>query len=86
MELWFTSTFKKAYKKLPISIQEQTQEALVLFESNPSHPSLGFKKMKGTRDIWELRITQSYRLTLKRDGNITIVRYIGTHDILRKEG
>jgi len=50
--------FKKAFQSLPKRIRKKTAKAFVLFREDPTHPSLGVKKMKGHEGIWEGRIDQ----------------------------
>tara|TARA_Y100000294_G_C8440660_1_gene290585 strand:- start:26 stop:283 length:258 start_codon:yes stop_codon:yes gene_type:complete len=76
-------SFKKAFKKLPPEIQKQFDKKLKLFVKNPRHPSLKVKKMEDPRNIWEGRITYSYRFTFQVEGNTLIFRKVGTHDILQ---
>ena len=83
MQFSRTSRFKKQYKKLPQQIKESTKKQLKLLLSNPQHPSLNFKKLQDPRGIWEIRITQSYRLTLQIEKDIYLLRNIGTHDMLK---
>ncbi len=83
MRIEATETFIKLYKKLPAEIKESAKKALELLESNPTHPSLGHKKMAGQKDVFELRVTQNYRMTYQKIGDIAYLRKIGTHDLLR---
>lgn len=83
MHLEATQTFIRLYKKLPADLKERTQKTLELFESNPSHPSLGHKKMAGQKDIYELRVSQNYRITYQKIGDTAYLRKIGTHGLLR---
>lgn len=78
-----SESFKRAYQALPQGIQERVQKTLLLYAANPRHPSLGNKKMEGAGDIWELRVTQSYRITYQRIPGGVFLRRVGTHDILR---
>ena len=84
MRIYRTSKFKKQYKKLPAEIKNLFQKQLLLFFENSSHNSLGIKKMQGTFDVWEMKITKSYRLTFQKQDEAFIFRNIGTHDILKK--
>ena len=84
MKLSFTKTFIRGYRKLSGGIKEITDKQLGLLLSNPRHPSLGIKKMNDPRNIWEGRITESYRFTFQIEGDIYILRKVGTHDMLRK--
>jgi mRNA interferase RelE/StbE len=83
MKLAFTKTFVRDYRKLPQDIQELTDKQLGLLLSNPKHPSLNVKKMQDPRDIWEGRITLSYRFTFQITGDIYVLRKVGTHDVLK---
>ena len=84
MKLLFTKNFIRDYRNLPQHIQRATDKQLDLLLSNPKHPSLNMKKMQDPRDIWEGRVTQSYRFTFQIQEDMYIFRKIGTHDILRK--
>jgi len=41
--------------------------------------------MQGTGDIWEERVSGSYRMTFQRAGKTLVLRRIGSHDVLKKE-
>lgn len=83
MKLLFTRPFIKNYQALPHNIQRLTDKQLEFLLTNPQHPSLKIKKMEDPREIWEGRITYSYRFTFQIEGDTYILRKIGTHDILR---
>lgn len=84
MRLLRTERFKKDFRRLPVDIHTRAAKALELFVTNPRHPSLGIKKMEGAPGIWELRVTQGYRMTFQRLQGGLLLRRIGTHDILRQ--
>ena len=84
MKLQFTKKFARKYQKLPLKIQQATDKQLRILLSDSNHPSLNIKKMQDPRDIWEGRITRSYRFTFQIEDDIYILRTIGTHDILNK--
>lgn len=81
--LVFTARFERLFRKLPQSIRRATYEKLDMLLSDPSHPSLRVKRVKGTVDIWETSVTMNYRITFEIAGETVILRRIGTHDILR---
>lgn len=83
MKLVFTKPFINAYRALPQRIQRLTDKQLELLLTNPKHPSLKIKKMRGPRDIWEGRITGNYRFTFQIRGDTYILRKLGAHSILR---
>ncbi len=80
--------FRKSFAELPPEIQIAVFKAFRLFQADPSHPSLGVKKMVGRPGIWEGRITIAYRFTFeyatdpKTGERICIFRNIGSHHIL----
>ena len=80
MEIKIEKTFKKSYEKLPKEIQDRFSEKLSLLMENFQHPSLRAKKMQGKEDIWEVSISDNYRITFNIIGNTIILRKIGTHD------
>lgn len=83
MKLLFTRTFVKNYRKLPKRIQSATDKQLEYLLSDPEHLSLNIKKMKDPREIWEGRVTESYRFTFQIQEDIYILRKVGSHDILK---
>ncbi len=83
MKIYFTKSFKKDYKKLPANIQKSVDKQMRWLLENPDHPSLNLKKMQDPRDIWEIRVTRGYRLTLKIEDETYILRRVGTHDLLK---
>ncbi|MCX5852517.1 MAG: hypothetical protein NT072_10775 [Deltaproteobacteria bacterium] len=83
MKLLFTKTFVRDYRKLPQALQAAVDKQLELLLSNPDHPSLNIKKMNDPRNIWEGRVTVSYRFTFQVQDDIYILRKVGTHDMLK---
>ena len=83
MKIEITKTFIQEYRKLPAGIQKITDKNLALLLSNSKHPSLHVKKMNDPRNIWEGRVTDSYRFTFQIKGDTCFLRRIGTHDMLR---
>jgi mRNA-degrading endonuclease RelE of RelBE toxin-antitoxin system len=83
MNLYYTKNFIRDYRRLPQSIQKAADKQVENMLSNPQHPSLNIKKMKDPRNIWEGRITKSYRFTFRIESDVYILRRIGTHDILK---
>jgi len=84
MRLLFSKNFVRDYRKLPQEIQKVVDKQLGLLLENANHPSLNVKKMNDPRDIWEGRVTAGYRFTFQIEGDIYIMRKVGTHDILKK--
>jgi plasmid maintenance system killer protein len=62
------------------SVRQASRRAYSLFEQNPAHPSLRFKKLGGYERIWSVRINEQYRAVGERDGDTIIWFWIGTHN------
>ena len=84
MKFQTTRPFAHDYARLPAEVKERVDKQLVLLLSNPRHPSLRLKKIRGTEDIWEVRVSRGYRLTLQIAGDTFILRRIGAHNVLRE--
>jgi mRNA-degrading endonuclease RelE of RelBE toxin-antitoxin system len=65
MNFILTSPFKRAYRSLPDEAKICTKDALRTLAGNIKHPSLHMKKIKGTKNIWETRVSLDYRLTFQ---------------------
>ncbi len=82
MNIYRTERFKKDFKKLPQDIRTKLPKTLSQYISNQLYPSLRVKKMEGTEDIWEMRVSVSYRITFNKLSDGILLRRIGTHAIL----
>lgn len=88
MKIIRTDPFKKDFGKLPDNIKRRTEKALKLLSANPFHPfhpSLHIKKtkgeiIKGYSDIFEGRITKSYRFLCLIKSDAIILLRCGKHD------
>ena len=85
MKIRRTNSFLKDYRGLSAEIQTRVDKQLARLLENPRHPSLRLKKLKGTQ-VFEIRITKGYRLTLSFEEEVLILRRVGSHDLLREEG
>jgi len=75
-----TSRFWDAYAELPEQIKRRARKAYELFDENPRHPSLRFKKVHAERPIYSVRITRDYRAVgVQREASI-IWFWIGSHE------
>ena len=85
MKLVFTEPFKRDFKGLPEAIKRRTETALRLVLSNPHHPSLRVKKVrgeiiKGYDNIFEGRITRDYRFFFLIETDAYILLRCGRHE------
>ncbi len=84
MKFFRTERFKKDYKHLPIEVRQKLGSSLEKFLSNPRHPSLHVKKMEGTESIWEMRLSDNYRITFEMIPEGILLRRVRTHNVLRQ--
>jgi mRNA-degrading endonuclease RelE of RelBE toxin-antitoxin system len=76
-----TSRFDADYRGLPGHIQKTLEKQLRRLLADPRHPSLRARKMAGVENIWEARITKTYRMTFSIEGDVYLLRRVGTHSI-----
>ena len=72
-------SFWRAYERLDERTKLAAARAFRLFELDPTHPSLRFKKLKGHDDVWSVRVTLDIRAVGERDGDTIEWAWIGTH-------
>jgi mRNA-degrading endonuclease RelE of RelBE toxin-antitoxin system len=84
LQLRQTKRFVKDYAALPEELKGRTEKAISILLKSPHHPSLRIKKIEGRQNIWELRVSDSYRLTFQVSEDTYILRRVGTHDVLKK--
>lgn len=72
-----TPEFWKVYAALSLEMKQQAQKAYQLWQENPSHPSLHFKKVG--KNLWSARITDGYRALALKKGDDYYWFWIGSH-------
>ena len=79
-----TRKFDKQFKQLDSKVSKQAQKAIELFVSDPSHPSLRYKKIQGTDNFYEISVNMSVRIiievTSQAHDQINTLYIIGTHN------
>lgn len=71
--------FRRDFAGLPKDVQSLARDAYRLFETNPAHPSLKFKKLPPFDDVWSARINVNYRALGIRRGESILWFFIGSH-------
>ena len=75
-----TRRFWKNFNGLPASVQKLAAKNYRLWQDNPQHPSLDFKKLGGRGERFSVRVGDHYRaLGHKIAGGVEWV-WIGTHE------
>lgn len=75
-----TSRFKRAAKKLTTEDRDRLDRALLRYEQDPSHPSLGVKRVQGTKGVWEGRASDALRFTFEKIESGIRLQNVGRHD------
>lgn len=79
-----TRKFDKQFKQLNSKTLKQAQKAIELFMSDPTHPSLRYKKIQGTDNFYEISVNMSIRIIIEvaseASDQIKTLYIIGTHD------
>lgn len=81
MELILGRRFKKAYRKLPLRLQEQVDERLVLFQSKPFDSLLNNHALGGTyNDFRSININGDLRALYRTiETDVVEFVYLDTH-------
>ncbi|MGE4274287.1 MAG: addiction module toxin RelE [Desulfitobacterium sp.] len=79
-----TRKFDKQFKQLNSKTLKQAQKTIEIFMSDPTHPSLRYKKIQGTDTFYEISVNMSIRIiidvTSEASDQINTLYIIGTHD------
>jgi hypothetical protein len=65
-------------------VQQLTDKAYRLFQQNPDHPGLQFKKVGKKQPVYSARITDNYRALCYLDGKKAYWFWVGGHKAYEK--
>ena len=68
MRLEFSERFRRSYEGSAPDVRKAVDKQLGLLLQNLRHPSLHAKKYDEARDIWQARVTRSWRLYFTIEG------------------
>jgi mRNA-degrading endonuclease HigB of HigAB toxin-antitoxin module len=80
MESSVTKAFRKKLGNLPISVQDQAAKAYALWQEDPYHPSLQFKRVSQRQPIYSVRVSLNYRVLGLFESERVYWYWIGAHD------
>ena len=85
MQIFYSPTFRKRYKKLPIEIRIQAQKKEELFRKHPFAFSLDTHKLHGRMNgLHAFSISDNYRIVFEFiSKNIVRFHTIGTHEVYK---
>lgn len=80
MKLSFSARALRDYKKLPKNLRKIADKQFGLLLRNLKYPSLHAKKYDESLDVWQARISKSYRVYFRIAGDvyqiITIIKHL----------
>ena len=74
-----SARFWRLYSALPNNTRQQADKAYRLWLAKPSHPSLQFKRVHGTRQIYSVRISLDWRALGVVEDDTIVWFWIGSH-------
>jgi hypothetical protein len=74
-----TEDFLACFAALPAEIKSQARKTFRLWQQNPSHPSLHFKRIHSREPIYSARVSLSWRVLGLRDNDTMYWFWIGSH-------
>jgi hypothetical protein len=75
-----TKTFRQRFADLPALVQAQAEKAYALWQADPYHPSLQFKRVSQRQPIYSARVTINYRVLGLLESDRIYWYWIGGHD------
>jgi hypothetical protein len=74
-----TTRFRNLFEQLPAEVQQSARRAYVLFQRDPAHPSLQFKRLRADRQTHSIRVGLGYRALGIRLDEVLVWYWIGPH-------
>jgi mRNA-degrading endonuclease RelE of RelBE toxin-antitoxin system len=79
MKSSITKAFRKRLEDLPSSVQEQAAKTYTLWQQDPYHPSLQFKRVSQRQPIYSARVSINYRVLGLLESDHIYWYWIGAH-------
>jgi len=77
MKSFAIRSFWLGYLHLPDEVKQRAKKQYLLWQQNPKHPSLHFKKIGG--NLWSARVSDHYRALSLKKGEDYYWFWIGVH-------
>lgn len=79
MKSQLTDDFVDCFATLPKSVQAQARKNYKLWKQNSSHPSLHFKRLRASEEVWSVRVGLGWRALGLLEGDTISWFWIGSH-------
>ena len=70
--------FRTCFERLPKNVQDLARKQYQLWQRDPFHPSMQFKRLVG--NVWSVRIGDHYRAVAQKHGDLVVWFWISTHE------
>jgi mRNA-degrading endonuclease RelE of RelBE toxin-antitoxin system len=74
-----TDDFLVHYKRLPDNVREQVRKAYRFWRTDPSHPSLHFKRIHAKEPLYSVRVSLGWRVLGLLEHDTITWFWIGSH-------
>ncbi len=74
-----TQRFWELFQRLPAEVQNLAVKNYHLWRRHPNHPSLRFRRLKGSEDRVSVRVGDHYRVLGRVKGETVVWVWIGSH-------
>jgi len=74
-----TPRFWRLFQQLPKDVQRLAIKSYELWQSNPNHPSLRYRRLEGREDLVTVRVGDHYRALGLVESRLVIWIWIGHH-------
>jgi hypothetical protein len=79
MKFEYSPHFVRSYSKAPLTIQRAFDKQSALLLHDPGHPSLRAKKYGGAGNLWQARVTDSWRFYFTIAGDTYCLHELRAH-------
>jgi mRNA interferase RelE/StbE len=79
MRVVYTAKFLRQFDAAPAEVQRAFRKQVSLLVENLRHPSLHAKKYDQARDIWQARVTGSWRFYFRIENDVYQVLTVHAH-------
>ncbi|MBF0422887.1 MAG: hypothetical protein HQL73_07830 [Magnetococcales bacterium] len=77
--------FFRDMEKISEEVRKRLDKSLQQFIQNRYHPGLHFELVRGSQDLYSIRVGRNHRIILQEDGpDSYILLRIATHDIYQR--
>lgn len=85
MEIKYKPTFLRSFKRLPLELQTEAREKILLFQDEENHQKLRVHKLKGRlEDFYSFSVSYSHRIVFVKESKNTVVFLeVGDHGVYK---